>query len=247
MKPKANINQSLAAISTLADSWRHKPHGREESADAARVAREQRQVRHISVRADEKIRQWSRLSAACATVFLECLARLKRGVERHGKIGEGREPLFQFLLRVKLHREFGEDNGVVTNSSRIRPALDLFARPSEPFRVFGENVRDDAGVHQSHAVPRVWRSQLAVSPLTLPPRSRAASTRLPRVNLPALTTSTPSGWSTNSTSRRGNNPCRRRNAGGMVTWPFSVIFIPQTLPRVAENRKRSNVNHNRIA
>jgi hypothetical protein len=103
------------------------------------------------------------------------------------------------------------------------------ARPLKPLRVFGENVRDDTGVHQNHAVPRVSRSQLAVSPLTLPPRSSVARTRLPRVSLRALTSSKPSGRSTNSTSWRGSNPCRRRNPGGMVTCPLLVILMDKLL------------------
>src|ERR1035437_3045934 len=70
--------------------------------------------------------------------------------------------------------------------------------------------------------------QLSVSPLTFPPRSSAARTRLPRESLLALTTSTPSGWSTNSTSRCGSSPCFFRMAGGIVTWPLPVIFT-QTL------------------
>ena len=37
--------------------------------------------------------------------------------------------------------------------------------------------------------------------------------------------STPSGWSTNSTSRRGSSPCRLRRCGGMVTWPLFVTFM----------------------
>lgn len=85
-----------------------------------------------------------------------------------------------------------------------------------------------AGVHQDHAAPRLKCSQLAVSPLTFPPRSSVARTRLPRESWPALTTSTPSGWSTNWTSRRGSRPCFLRMAGGMVTWPLPVIFM-QTL------------------
>jgi len=35
-------------------------------------------------------------------------------------------------------------------------------------------------VHQDHAMPRVKRSQLSVSPLTLPPRTSAARTRFPQ-------------------------------------------------------------------
>ena len=109
----------------------------------------------------------------------------------------------------------------------IRPAFDLLARPFKPVRVFCEYVRDDTGVHQDHAVPRVKRSQLFVLPLTRPPRNNVASTRSPRETLPALTTSTPSGWSTNLTSCRGNNPCFRRIAGRMVTWPLLEIFMLQ--------------------
>jgi hypothetical protein len=161
-------------------------------------------------------------------------------MERQGKIRECGKPMLQFLLRVELDRQFSEDDGVITNRPAICPMLDLSARPCKSVRVLGENIRDDAGIHQDHAVPRVSRSQPAVSPLTFPPRSKVAKTRFPRASLPALTTNTPSGWSTNSTSCRGSNPCRFRNSGGMVTCPLFVTFMPQTLRVAAANRKQRN-------
>jgi hypothetical protein len=95
--------------------------------------------------------------------------------------------------------------------------------------------------HQDRAALRVRRNQLSVSPLTFPPRSSAASTRLPRESLLALTTSTPSGWSTNSTSRCGSSPCFFRMAGGMVTWPLPVIFTQTLWLRLVPNVNRPPV------
>jgi hypothetical protein len=47
----------------------------------------------------------------------------------------------------------------------------------------------------------------------------------------ALTTSTPSGRSTRSTSARARRPCSRRIAGGIVTCPVRVIFTVIMSPR----------------
>jgi hypothetical protein len=175
-------------------------HGRKESPYAARVTGEQRQMRHVGMGADEKVGQWPRLFAASMPVFLKGFSSMKRCIERQRQVGESREAVFQFPLRVKLHREFTENHGIVADRPGIRPMLELKTGPFKPLWVFGEDVGDDAGVHQNHAAPRVSRSQLAVLPLTLPPRSNAVRTRLPLAGPPALTTSTPSGWSTNSTS-----------------------------------------------
>jgi hypothetical protein len=133
--------------------------------------------------------------------------------------------MFQFLLRVEFDRQFAKDYCIVADRPLVGPALDLLAGSFKPILVLCENVRNDTGVHQNHAAPRVKRSQLSVSPLTFPPLNNVASTRSPRESFPALTTSTPSGWSTNLTSRRGSSPCFRRMAGGIVTWPLSVIFM----------------------
>jgi hypothetical protein len=49
-------------------------------------------------------------------------------------------------------------------------------------------------------------------------------TRLPCDVAAALTTNSPSGWSTNSTSASDRSACLRRNAKGIVTCPVRVIF-----------------------
>ena len=132
------------------------------------------------------------------------------------------------VLRIPAHLGLGGE--------ALREAMRQTLRSEEPHRreegadaaritgeqgqMGGVGVRADeemSEVHQDHAGPRVKRSQLSVSPLTFSPRSSAARTRLPRESLLALTTSTPSGWSTNSTSRCGSSPCFFRMAGGIVT------------------------------
>jgi len=132
------------------------------------------------------------------------------------------------VLRIPAHLGLG--------GGALRGAMRQTLRSNEPHRreegadaarITGEQgqmgdvgVRADeemSEVRQDHAALRVRRNQLSVSPLTFPPRSSTARTRLPRESLLALTTSTPSGWSTNSTSRCGSSPCFYRMAGGTVT------------------------------
>ena len=64
MKP----TRRCAPLPALPDSRRHEPHGGEESPHPARVAGEQGQMRHVSVCADEEVRQGPRLLAARAPV-----------------------------------------------------------------------------------------------------------------------------------------------------------------------------------
>ena len=85
----------------------NQPHGRKERAHAARVASEQRQMSHVSVRADEEIRERSSLFPACAPVFLEGFAGLKSRRQRQGQTGESGKPVLQLFLCVELHGQFG--------------------------------------------------------------------------------------------------------------------------------------------
>jgi len=200
-------------------------HRRKKSTNTARVASEQRQMSDVGVRPDEKVRQGARLFAAAMPVFLECFARLKRCIQGQRQTGECGKPVLKLLLSLKLDRQFGEDDSIVTNRPFISPLFDLLTRPIKPVRIPSQNVCHNAGVHEDHPSPRVSRSQSAVRPLIFPPRRSNAKALRPGVSLPAFTTSTPSGWSTNSTSHLGNKPCRFRNSGGMVIWPLPVTFM----------------------
>ena len=147
---------------------------------------------------------------------------MKCGTEWEWQIRERRKTIFQFPLRIKFHGQFRENNGIIRHRSLRGRALDLAAGPQKPVRILCENVGNDAGLDQDH--PRVNFSHSLVRPLTLPPRSNVARTRLPRDFVGALTTNTPSGRSINTTSASDRKPCFRRIARGIVTCPICVIF-----------------------
>ncbi len=137
--------------------------------------------------------------------------------------------MLQFLLGIELDSQFGENDDVVIQQALVASPLDLSARPIKPFRVARQDISNDAGIDQDHVSPRVSRSQSWVFPLIFPPRNNVATARRPGGSFPALTTRTPSGWSTNSTGHCGRSPCLRRMAGGMVTWPLPVILMERLL------------------